>query len=151
MYTEKPGSTQRVYKKTFSLEKHPCSCQFEVGRRNITIEAGNKILTEKRLYHNRPDITVKMTNPTQIFIFEIAISHIQNYREQEKLKHIRYAVNSVTKLTNSKITNISRDLNLVSELEQIYRCPVHLGVFVVGCFGEVIKTETHTHFTKLML
>ena len=112
--------------KNLQFGKASIYCQFEVGRRNITIDAGNKILTEKRLYHNRPDITVKMTNPTQIFIFEIAISHIQNYREQEKLKHIRYAVNSVTKLTNSKITNIPRDLNLVSELEQIYRCPVHL-------------------------
>lgn len=118
--------------------------------KSVKIEAGYKIITEWKIYHNKPDILIKFTNPDEIFIVEVAISHIQNYRMQEELKRTRYEKNSVEQVTETNMREIPRDFNLVGELERRYRCPVQLAVFVVGCFGEIIETEEHVQFCNML-
>lgn len=50
-------------------------------------------MTDAPLYHNKPDVVVYLTNPDEIFVFEVAVSHLQNIRSQEKLKKTRYTQN----------------------------------------------------------
>ncbi|CAH0555597.1 unnamed protein product [Brassicogethes aeneus] len=120
------------------------------NQRNMTVIAGHPIITEYNLHHNKPDILVKLENPTEVIILEIAISHIQNYRDQEMLKHTRYAVNSVDNITNENATSISRKANLVTEVGNMHACSAELGIFVVGCYGEIITTEAHNKCIKLL-
>lgn len=54
--------------------------------------------------------------------------------------------NSTEKVTNENIDKIQRDLNFVTEIERTYKCPIHLGIFVVGCYGEIIKTDAKIKF-----
>ncbi|XP_045470568.1 uncharacterized protein LOC123677883 [Harmonia axyridis] len=123
---------------------------YEQQGRSISIRAGHKILTEKKMYHNKPDIMIKLSNPDRIILIEVAIAHIQNYRLQEKIKRNRYAVNSTIKIDNKNVDNVVRDVNIVGELEKIHRCPVDLGIFVVGCSGEMIVTEEQVKFAKIL-
>lgn len=136
--------------RSFQFGKASLNTNFKTQSREISIRAGIKFLTEKQLYHNKPDIWIKFTNPTEIYIFEIAVAHIQNYRLQEKIKKTRYAINSVAKIDNMNVQNIGRDLNLISEMENIHHCPVHFGIFIIGCYGEIIKTEEHNKFRNLL-
>lgn len=124
--------------------------EFVNRNRRVKIEAGQKIITERKIYHNKPDIVIKFTNPDEIFMVEVAISHIQNYRLQEEIKRTRYAKNSVEQVTETNMREVARDLNLVGELERRYRCPVQLAVFVVGCFGEIMETEEHGQFCNIL-
>lgn len=32
----------------------------------------------------------------------------------------------------------------------MYKCPVELGVLVIGCYGEVMETEEHERVKKMM-
>lgn len=50
-YTE-PASTETTFG-NLQFGKATCSTMFESGGRNATIEAGMKILTEKKIYYNR--------------------------------------------------------------------------------------------------
>uniref|UniRef100_A0AAR5PEG8 Reverse transcriptase domain-containing protein n=1 Tax=Dendroctonus ponderosae TaxID=77166 RepID=A0AAR5PEG8_DENPD len=127
-----------------------CHEEFRCGQRQITIKAGKKILTDTPLYHNKPDVVVSLTNPDHIFVIEVAVSHLQNIRSQEKLKKTRYTVNSVIKTDGFDVRNITRDFNLVDELKLIHRCPVTFATFVVGCYGEILATEDFLHFRDVM-
>ncbi|XP_044751637.1 uncharacterized protein LOC123311637 [Coccinella septempunctata] len=120
------------------------------GKRKVEIRAGMKLLTEKRLHHNKPDIFIHLWNPEEILILEVSVAHLQNYRLQEKIKKSRYAINSCSHVDHQNVGEISRDLNLVGELQSLYNCPVHLGIFVIGCFGEIVATDEHKHFKKLL-
>lgn len=141
-----PFETQR----NLPFGRATVNCEFHNNHRTLKIEAGNKILTGKKLYHNKPDIVVTANNPDEIFVIEVAVAHLQNFRDQEQLKNTRYAINSVKKIDHKNFRNTQRDMNLVNELETIYRCPVKLGVFVIGCFGELLKTEAHNEFCDIM-
>lgn len=35
-------------------------------------------------------------------------------------------------------------------MERRYRCPVTLAIFVVGCYGEIIKTSEHNKFQQVL-
>ncbi|XP_044750445.1 uncharacterized protein LOC123310835 [Coccinella septempunctata] len=130
------------------LQFGKASLNCDIGK--IKIQAGNKILTGKKIYHNKPDIMVRTTDPDKIYLIEVAVSHIQNLRQQEELKRTRYAVNSTKKLDFSNYREAQRDLNLVTELENLYKCPVKLGVYVVGCFGELVLTQEHKNFCSIL-
>lgn len=121
--------------------KATCNVTFESGGRKINVEAGIKILTEKRIYHNKPDVVVRLANPQEIIIIEVAVAHIQNWRAQEKLKRTRYEVNSAIHVTEDNVDEISRDVSLVGEIERRYKSPVTLAIFVMGCYGEIIRTD----------
>ncbi|XP_044750655.1 uncharacterized protein LOC123310990 [Coccinella septempunctata] len=138
------------YIRNLQFGQSTCRVDFEANNRKVSIQAGQKLLTERRLYHNKPDILVKLTNPSEIFIIEVAVSHIQNWRNQERLKRTRYAVNSVKHITEFNLSNTTRDLNIVTELGATYRCPVKLAIFVVGCYGELIATDEHKQFCEMM-
>lgn len=43
------------------------------------------------------------------------------------------------KVVYNKYKEITRDVNLVTELENLHNCPVHLGILVVGCYGEILN------------
>lgn len=132
----------------FQFGRATLNTDFLYQQHLVSIRAGNKILTEKRLYHNKPDIFIKMHN--RIIIIEVAVAHIQNYRLQERIKRTRYAINSCEKVDNKNVNTITRDLNIVGELAKLYRCPVDFAVFVVGCYGEMITTEEHKNFLSLL-
>ncbi|XP_044750658.1 uncharacterized protein LOC123310992 [Coccinella septempunctata] len=133
----------------FPFGKATCNPTFETGGRKIIVRAGGSIYTEK-IHHNKPDIMVRFTNPDVIYIFEIAVAHVQNIRTQEKIKKVRYSVNGAVHIDHTNCETAGRDLNLIGELESQYHCPVHLGIFVVGCYGEVLNTEEHKNFLKLL-
>ncbi|XP_045470569.1 uncharacterized protein LOC123677884 [Harmonia axyridis] len=127
-----------------------CLCVDFLGKRKVEIRAGGKIITEKQLHHNKPDILIHLYDPEEIIVLEISVAHLQNYRLQEKIKKVRYSVNGCTHIDHQNVEETSRDLNLVDALRSNYHCPVHLGIFVVGCFGEIVATEEHKNFRKLM-
>jgi len=60
--------------------------RFKWRERTVTIKVGMKILTDRPLYHNKPDVVVYLSNPMKTFVFEVAVSHLQNIRRQEELK-----------------------------------------------------------------
>lgn len=127
-----------------------CQETFQCGQRKVTIKAGKKLLTDAPLYHNKPDVVVYLTNPDEIFVLEVAVSHLQNIRSQEKLKKTRYTVNSVLRTDNFDVQNVTRDQNLVDELRQLHRCPVTFAACVVGCYGEILATEDFLHFKDVL-
>lgn len=135
---------------SFPFGKVSFNPTFRSRGREVVVRAGGKILTEKRLHHNKPDLMIRFENPNTIYLFEIAVAHLQNIRTQEKIKKTRYSANSVEKVDHTNFETVGRDLNLVSELESQYKCPVHLGIFVVGCYGEIILTEEHNNFKRLL-
>ncbi|XP_044751627.1 uncharacterized protein LOC123311629 [Coccinella septempunctata] len=121
------------------------------GMRRVEIRAGTEILTEKRIHHNTPDTYLHLYDPEEIIILEISVAHLQNYRLQEKIKKVRYSVNGSAHIDHTNVDEACRDLNLMGELRSTYRCPVHLGVFVVGCFGEIVTTEEHKNIRKILI
>lgn len=68
--------------------KATLAAEYPWGDRQVRIRAGMKIYTEARLLHNKPDITLILDNPPRVYILEVAISHIQNIRNQERLKRV---------------------------------------------------------------
>lgn len=62
------------------FRKATISCEFQ---NDHGIEAGRKILTGKKLYHNQPDIVVKAKN------LAVTVARIQRFRVQEQLKVTR--------------------------------------------------------------
>lgn len=102
------------------------------------------------MHHCKPDIYVHLTNPDEIYIFEVAVSHIQNLRNQEKLKTLRYKVNSVANVERFD-QQVTRDLSLVGEVLKAHGyCAVTFAVCVLECFGEVVATEEFRKFQKVM-
>lgn len=107
--------------------------------KRIKLRAGQKLLTGDQLYHNRPDIM--LVTEQKVVVIEVAVSHIQNLRLQEKIKRVRYEVNSAEHITETNYNKVSRGENLCKSLNRMYNRPVDLYVVVFGCFGEVIETE----------
>lgn len=66
--------------KSLHFEKVTFNRDFSSGIEEILFRAGTKILTEKGLYHNKPDITIKLSDPNRIILIEVAIVRIQNNR-----------------------------------------------------------------------
>lgn len=48
--------------------------------------------------------------------------------------------NSVDPITLENVNDVPRNLNLVGEMQRSHRCPVDLGVLVLGAFGERLNT-----------
>ena len=117
------------------------------GRR-IKICAGMKIMTDPQLYHTRPDIVIVSDRPKKVWVFEVAISHLQNVKVQERVKRARYAVNSTVHVTHTNYDSVPRSFNLVEALGKIYKCPVTLCILVIGTFGKVIETEEYKKTTS---
>lgn len=82
------------------------------------------------------------TDSKEIFVFEVAFSHIQNQWNQERLWITRYTVNSVNKTVHFDHRNFERDLSLVLSQEDP-QLPS-----VIGCFGEVVMTDEFTKFRE---
>ena len=40
--------------------------EFKWGERDVRIQAGQKILTDPIMHHNKPDIVVTLTNPGRV-------------------------------------------------------------------------------------
>ena len=119
--------------------------------RIFKIRAGQSILTEKNLHHNKPDVMVQIMAPVKkTILFEVSVPHLQNYHVQEGIKRAKYCRNSVEDINHRNYKTINRDMNLVTELETKHRCQVELGVLVVGCFGEIIQTPEHRNFRRLL-
>lgn len=54
--------------------------------RQVKIIAGPKVITEPSIYHNRPDVLIKLTNPSMIYVLEVSISHLQKRAFTKKIK-----------------------------------------------------------------
>ena len=119
------------------------------GQRGVKVRAGIKVVTDPELYHNQPDIIVCLTNPNEVYVFEIAISHLQNIEVQESIKKIRYGKNSTEHITHQNFNNVPRSLNICEALGRMHKCPsVKLGVLVIGTLGEIVFTDTHRQCIK---
>ncbi|XP_014227239.1 uncharacterized protein LOC106652661 [Trichogramma pretiosum] len=114
--------------------------EYAWGQRQIKIRAGTKVQTDPELYHNRPDIVVVATNPDTVYVFEIAVSHLQNIHRQEKIKQTRYGKNSTLHVTEKNYDTVPRDYNLVEALARMYKAPVKLSLMVFGALGEILET-----------
>ena len=116
--------------------------------RRVKIRAGIKFQTDPELYHNRPDIVISLSNPAEIYIFEIAVSHLQNIRVQEELKRVRYTKNSTVPIRHQNFKDVPRTYNICEALGRMYRGPVKFGVLVLGALGEILNTDDHKGFTR---
>ena len=115
------------------------------------IRAGQSILTERPLHHNKPDIMVQLLGPIKkTILFEVSIPHLQNYLTQEGIKRTKYCHNSVADIHHNNYQTIGRDTNLLDTLAHEHRCEVELGLFIVGCYGEVLNTEEHRTVRRLL-
>ena len=113
------------------------------NNRMLDLRAGTKIITNNECYHNRPDVVIHLTNPDIIYILEISVAHLQNIEVQEQIKHTRYGINSKIHVTDKNLAGIPRDFNIVDHLKDKYKCPVKLGVIVIGALGEILKTRNY--------
>lgn len=131
--------------------KAALNTDFITNTNEISIRAGIPIVTNNKLKHNKPDIVIHLKGTEEkIIIFEVAVSHLQNYKVQEHIKRTRYDKNSIDEVNHQNYQNTSRNLNLVEELRQAHKCPVYLGVLVMGCYGEILQTEEHLNCLKLL-
>ena len=124
-----------------NYEKASIVATYNWKSRQLDLRAGTKIITNNVCYHNRPDIFIKLSNPDVIYLLEVSISHLQNMETQERIKYTRYAVNSKIQVTNQNLEQITRDFNIVEHLRDKYKCPVKLGIVVIGAHGEILETK----------
>ena len=124
--------------------------EYNWGERQDKIRAGVTTMTDPELYHNRPDIIIILTNPSVVYVMEIAVAHLQNFHLQEKIKNTRYAKNSSIHITKDNYNNVSRDYNLLEALERMHKCPVKLAVLVFGALGEIVETSDHKNALKIL-
>ena len=119
------------------------------GRRRVKVKAEVKVVTDPELYHNRPDIVVCLTNPNEVYVFEIAVSHLQNIKVQEEIKKTRYGKNSMDHITHRNFKDVHRSFNICEALGRMYKSSsVKLGVLVMGTFGEILQTDIHKQCIK---
>ena len=108
----------------------------------ISIRAGVPIITTNNVKHNKPDIMVMLSGEREaVYVFEVAICHLQNIEIQEQIKSVRYVRNSMVDANHDNVNTISRDLILMEELRQMYHCGCSLGILVVGYYGEILETD----------
>lgn len=96
-------------------------------------------------------VQILSSEKNKTFLFEVSVPHLQNYRMQEGIKRVKYAKNSVANISHANFKTIHRDQNLINILSHAHRCEVHLGLLIIGCFGEVLETEEHRRFCELLL
>ncbi|XP_044578985.1 uncharacterized protein LOC123261458 [Cotesia glomerata] len=125
------------------LSRSSLVAEFMWGERVVKIRAEVRIMTDVKLHHNKPDIMFILSNPDEVIVLELAVSHLQNMRLQETIKRTRYAKNSVVPVTGANVDDVGRDYNVANILREIHRCPVYLGVYVFGALGEILNTEAH--------
>ena len=123
---------------------------FRWGERSVSIRAGVPVKTNNIIHHNKPDVMVILTNPAEVYVLEVAVSHLQNIRTQERIKRARYSVNSTIEVNQDNVGTVTRDTNLVDELRHMYRCPVELGVLVIGAYGETIDTDERKRTSTIL-
>ena len=124
--------------------------EYKWKEREIKIRVGPKIMTNPELHHNRPDIIVMLTNPSIVYVLEIAITHLQNIRIQEQVKKVRYSKNSTEQTTHTNYAQVRRDHNLIETLSNMYKCPAKLAVFIFGALGEILETESMQAARKVL-
>ena len=118
---------------------------------DVSIRAGVPITTAGNIKHNKPDIMVRLSGDRDaVYVFEVAVSHLQNVEVQERIKNYRYARNSMIDINNENVENTPRGLNLIEDLRQTYNCKCSLGVFVVGCYGEVVDSDAMRRVQSMM-
>ena len=120
--TQAPTDVQKY----LAFSKSSIVADYNWNNRRVILRAGVKILTEDKLYHNRADVLVHITNPDEIFVIEVYIAHLQNIEIQEKIKNVRYSDNSVMHITPENVNNAPRDNNIVDHLKKTYKCPANL-------------------------
>lgn len=135
---------------TKSVKKNRRTREEEETETRIEIRAGGKVLTDCQLYHNKPDIVVRTTNPDRVYVFEVAVSRLSGMKAQERLKRCRYVTNGEEKVEPDDVGNVVRGRNVVSELSKMYGCEASLGVLVLGCFGEVVRSEEMENSISLL-
>ena len=127
------------------------NAEFDAPLGPVRIRAGQAILTGVPLHHNKPDVMVQvLARVPSTYIFEVSIPHLQNYRTQKGIKRTKYGRNSVAEISHLNYQTIGRDLNLLDQLAHLHRCRVHLGLFIVGCYGEVLNTDEQQRFARLL-
>ena len=63
---------------------------------DVSIRAGVPITTAGNIKHNKSDIMVRLNGDRDaVYVFEVAVSHLQNIEVQERIKNYRYARNSM--------------------------------------------------------
>ena len=120
------------------------------GERRVKIRAGVKVITDPELYHNRPDILVCLSNPTEVYVLEVAVSHLQNIRLQEEIKKVRYGKNSTVHVTHQNYKDVPRSYNIREAVGKIYKGPVKFGVQIFGSLGELLETEASKEFVRYL-
>ena len=111
------------------------------------MKAGIKVITDPELYHNLPDIIVYLTNPSEVYVSDIAIS--QNIEVQENIKKIRYGKNSTEHITHQNFNNLPRNFNICETLGRMHKClSVKLGVLNIGTLGKILFTNMLRQYIK---
>lgn len=122
----------------------------EIAGRQLTIRAGGFCAVDVPIYHYKPDVVVRTSNPRKVYVLEASVAHFQNLEDQEILKCKRYGFNSAVHITPDNVNDVLRGENLVNILKRTYGCEVELGVMVVGCFGEIIQTAEMVNMERLV-
>ena len=116
-------------------------CDYVWGQRGVKMKARIKVITDPELYHNRQDIIVCLTNPSEVYVCDIAIS--QNIEVQENIKKIRYGKNLTEHITHKNFNNLPRSFNICETLGKMHKfSSVKLGVLIIGTLGEILFTDT---------
>ena len=58
-------------------------------------------------------LVIVSDRPKKVWVFEVAISHLQNVKVQEKVKRAPYAINSTVHVTHTNYDSVPRSINLV--------------------------------------
>uniref|UniRef100_A0AAF5DMQ7 Reverse transcriptase domain-containing protein n=2 Tax=Strongyloides stercoralis TaxID=6248 RepID=A0AAF5DMQ7_STRER len=143
------------------------SAVVDIEKENIKITAGRKILTEKKIYYNTPDVVLYVKEKEKvkkIIVLEVSVPSLTKYCWQQQWKRIKYCHNSVNKLEefnankekepeeikNIKLEMIPRNINLINILKTNYKIDnVQFYSIVVGTYGELVFNE-ETLKTKQM-
>ena len=81
-------------------------------------------------------------------MFEIAISHIQNVRAQEKLKTVRYSKNSSIHVTHTNYDTVPKSHNVCEIIGKMHKSLVKLCVLRFRAFRKILKTEAFEESMK---
>lgn len=130
--------------------KSSIAADYYWAERKVKVRAGIKILTKEKLYHNRPDICIHLSDPQCIYVLEVSVAHLQNFRLQERIKRTKYEKNSVDKISAADVDAAPRASNLIDALRRAYRCPVKLAVLVFGAYGEILYTDEFRKTASLL-
>ena len=103
----------KIKKKKITHGKATLVTEHTWSDRRVWIKAGIKFETDPELYHNHPDIVISLFNSSEIYVLEIAISHLQNIEVQEGIKRVRCAKNSKLNVTQQNFKDVHRELGKI--------------------------------------